>query len=257
MKYQKTRSFLGIVLLLLACFFSFRLISYWQETSAAEMTFLYISKDYHELQDKHQPLGKLAKSGKSLLPAMEDLVEKNGDTFAWLYVENTEIDYPVMFTPSNPEYYLRRDFNKKYSIAGTPFLDSRTTEDSKNYIIYGHNMKNGKMFSQLIKYSDETFLKQHSSIQFVTAQGEQKYEIMAAFYSELHIDKNAFPWFNYLKFEDENVFSKFVDYITKESLFPLTVNPVYGDSFLTLVTCSEHDSTGRFVVIARKTNQVN
>ena len=53
-----------------------------------------------------------------------ELIEENPDCVAWVRVEKTKIDYPIMQTKNNPEYYLRRNFNKEYSYIGTPFLDA-------------------------------------------------------------------------------------------------------------------------------------
>ena len=61
-----------------------------------------------------------------------------------------------MYTPQQPEYYLRRDFEEQYSLAGTPFLDVRSSPaDSRNLIIHGHNMKDGSMFAPLRFYLEK------------------------------------------------------------------------------------------------------
>ena len=92
----------------------------------------------------------------------ENLFEKNSDMICWIDIEGTKISYPVMYTPNDPEHYLHRDFNGEYSYSGLPFLDSRCDIDkSSNLIIYGHNMKNSTMFSQLLNYEDYDFWKEH------------------------------------------------------------------------------------------------
>ncbi|QUH27129.1 class B sortase [Serpentinicella alkaliphila] len=229
-----------------------KLLQYWLNGRVLEKEFTDLSKEVEEIRTQHEALGSSDHLDPQPLPDMEEIKLKNSDFFAWLYVEGTNIDYPVMFTPESPEYYLRRNFKKQYSIAGTPFLDSRFTDGAENYIIYGHNMKNGSMFANLLKYRDETFFKSYSRIRLTTLYEEIIYEVIAVFLSEVHVDRNTFPWFNYLKFQDENVFLEFVSKLQEESLLPLPVTPIYGDSFLTLVTCSNHDITGRFVLIARK-----
>lgn len=84
-----------------------------------------------------------------------DLINQNPDCIGWLRISGTKIDYPVMQTKENPQYYLRRDFNKQYSYLGTPFLDSRCDANyDSNLIVYGHNMKDGKMFADLLKYRE-------------------------------------------------------------------------------------------------------
>ena len=79
------------------------------------------------------------------------LMEQNSECIGWIYIEGTAVNYPVMHTPSDPQKYLRKNFEKEYSTSGIPFLDYRCTPDT-HLIIYGHNMKNGTMFSDLKKY---------------------------------------------------------------------------------------------------------
>ena len=80
-----------------------------------------------------------------------DLSSINKDFVCWINIENTNIDYPVVQGKDN-SYYLHRDIYGNYLYAGTTFLDYRDYyDDSKNLIIYGHNMKNTTMFSQLEK----------------------------------------------------------------------------------------------------------
>ena len=99
------------------------------------------------------------------------LIAVNGDCIGWLSIDGTNISYPVMHTPSDPQKYLRRNFYGKYSQSGVPFLDGRCDLQSTNLIIYGHNMKNGTMFSDLKKYVDRDFLNAHRTVKFETGDG--------------------------------------------------------------------------------------
>ena len=81
------------------------------------------------------------------------LFEQNSDCIGWVYIPNTTLDYPVMHTPNDPQKYLRRSFEGKYSFSGVPFLDARCSTESDNLIIYGHNLKNDTMFSSLGGYA--------------------------------------------------------------------------------------------------------
>ena len=99
------------------------------------------------------------------------LIAVNGDCIGWLSIDGTSISYPVMHTPSDPQKYLRRNFYGKYSQSGVPFLDGRCNLQSTNLIIYGHNMKNGTMFSDLKKYVDRDFLNAHRIVKFETMDG--------------------------------------------------------------------------------------
>ena len=99
------------------------------------------------------------------------LIAVNGDCIGWLSIDGTNISYPVMHTPSDSQKYLRRNFYGKYSQSGVPFLDGRCNLQSTNFIIYGHNMKNGTMFADLKKYVDRDFLNAHRTVKFETMDG--------------------------------------------------------------------------------------
>ena len=99
------------------------------------------------------------------------LIAENADCIGWLSIDGTNISYPVMYTPSEPQKYLRRNFYGKYSQSGVPFIDGRCSLQSTNLIIYGHNMKNGTMFSDLKRYVDRDFLNAHRTVKFETVDG--------------------------------------------------------------------------------------
>lgn len=88
---------------------------------------------------------------------IQALIAENADCIGWLSIDGTNISYPVMHTPSEPQKYLRRNFYGKYSQSGVPFLDGRCNLQSTNLIIYGHNMKNGTMFADLKNMWTEIF----------------------------------------------------------------------------------------------------
>ena len=102
---------------------------------------------------------------------IQALIAENADCIGWLSIDDTNISYPVMHTPSDPQKYLRRNFYGKYSQSGVPFLDGRCSLQSTNLIIYGHNLRNGTMFSNLKKYVDRDFLNAHWTVKFETADG--------------------------------------------------------------------------------------
>ena len=105
------------------------------------------------------------------------VLEQNADCIGWIFIDGTNINYPVMHTPNNPQKYLRLSFEKKYSQSGVPFLDGRCSLQDGNLIIYGHNMKNGTMFSDLKKYLDTAYREAHKTIEFQTAEGVFLFEV--------------------------------------------------------------------------------
>ena len=109
-----------------------------------------------ELQDNKNQRQTYKDLKQIIKPIEEDfkkdispLFSENPDFIAWINIQGTKLDYPVMHTPKQPEKYLRLDFHQKYSRHGVPFLDGRCTLESDNLIIYGHNMKDGTMFCLL------------------------------------------------------------------------------------------------------------
>lgn len=111
---------------------------------------------------------------------IQALITENADCIGWLSIDGTNISYPVMHTPSDPQKYLRRNFYGKYSQSGVPFLDGRCDLQSTNLIIYGHNMKNGTMFSGLKRYVDRDFLNAHRTVKFETTDGVQTFIVTEA-----------------------------------------------------------------------------
>ena len=108
---------------------------------------------------------------------IQALIAENADCIGWLSIDGTNISYPVMHTPSDPQKYLRRNFYGKYSQSGVPFLDGRCNLQNTNLIIYGHNMRNGTMFSNLKKYLNREFLNTHRTVKFETADGVQTFTV--------------------------------------------------------------------------------
>ena len=102
---------------------------------------------------------------------IQALIAENADCIGWLSIDGTSISYPVMYTPSEPQKHLRRSFYGQYSQSGVPFLDGRCSTNGGNLIIYGHNMKNGTMFSDLKKYLNTDFLNSHRAVRLETADG--------------------------------------------------------------------------------------
>lgn len=85
--------------------------------------------------------------------------EQNSDFVGWISIEGTNIDYPVMQTVDNPNYYLKRSFEKQYSDYGVPYVQENCDLGlSDNCVIYGHHMNNGSMFANLCEYENEDFI---------------------------------------------------------------------------------------------------
>ena len=128
---------------------------------------------------------------------IQALFAENADCIGWLSIDGTNISYPIMHTPSDPQKYLRRNFYGKYNQSGVPFLDGRCDLQSTNLIIYGHNMKNGTMFSDLKKYLNTDFLNSHRTVRLETADGVFLFAV-----TEVRRTNTADPWYDRTTCED-------------------------------------------------------
>ncbi len=178
------------------------------------------------------------------------LAEENGELFGWIHIDGTDIDYPVMYSPERPRYYLKHSFWGKRSDYGTPCLDERCVpEISNNYVIYGHNMRNGTMFAQLHRYESKEFWEEHPYIQLDTLTEQGIYEVFSVFHFDTEHEEY---WFNAHTYLGEMEVCEFLRGASARQLYDTGIEPVSGDRFLTLCTCDRTYRNGRFFVLARK-----
>lgn len=179
-----------------------------------------------------------------------DVLRKdNPDVVGYLKITGTSIDYPVMQTKDNPDFYLNHDFDKEYSFYGTPYLSAYCNlNESDNLIIYGHNINGGRMFGALTQYKDENFYKQHKTIKFITDQ-ENEYEIFAV----MSVNIYECEYWKFTMASDKADYNEFVNTVLCNSIFDAGVIPKYGEQIITLSTCdNSSDSNYRIVVVGFK-----
>lgn len=193
-----------------------------------------------------------------ILIQYRELYEQNEDMVGWIQIEDTEINYPVMYTAD--DFYLNHSFDKMKSQSGVPFIDKRCEVEpfGTNTIIYGHNMNNGTMFAGIIRYKDMNYYKEHPIIHFDTLYEKQEYEIFAVFESKVYRKSDkVFKHYNFLNAENELDFNEYINSVKALSLYDTGVAAKYGDELITLMTCSYQTENGRFVVVARKIQQAD
>ena len=102
---------------------------------------------------------------------VKQLQEQNTEIVGWLEIENTNINYPILQGTDN-SYYMTHNYKKENSKNGAIFLDADYNWDisSNNLLMYGHNLGNGMMFQELLKYEKESFYQEHPMIRFTTAE---------------------------------------------------------------------------------------
>ncbi len=191
--------------------------------------------------------------GRPILKKYKNLYMQNGDMTGWLSVEGTKIDYPVMQCEDD-EYYLHHDFEKEDSKYGCLYVRERADlENGTNFVVYGHNMKDGSMFGELDLYLEEEFYKEHSNISFHTLYEEYTYEILAVFRSRIYGEKeDAFKYYQFYEAKTKEEFDDFYENVKELSLYDTGVEAEFGDTFLTLSTCAYHVKNGRLAVVAKR-----
>lgn len=183
---------------------------------------------------------------------LNKLYKINNDIVGWLKIENTNINYPVMQTKDRPDYYLRKNFYKEYSVFGTPYIDENCDiENGNNLIIYGHHINGNKMFGELENYKNEEYYNKHKFIKFYTLNEKAEYEIISVFKTTVYNDK-GFKYYQYYNLEDEREFETFINKCKELSLYDTQKIAKYGEKLLTLSTCEYSQNNGRLVVVARK-----
>ena len=178
------------------------------------------------------------------------LQQQNADLAAWLTVDGTEVDYPVMLTPHDMEYYMYRDFHGNHSACGTPFFDTRCVplDQADSLLIYGHNMRDGTMFSSLKQYTDAAFGREHSALTLLLPGGTQTYELFAVL--RISTDSEAdLALYDCVGALTQAQFETYVQSFRERALYTTDVQPQYGDRLLILSTCAYHTHNGRLLVI--------
>ena len=175
------------------------------------------------------------------------LSSTNCDYVGWLTIPGTVINYPVMFSPSEPERYLHLDYYKQYSYSGTPFLDTRCDPNEGNLIIYGHNMINGTMFGSLKSYRNENYLNSHKTIFLELSDGVHMFEIMSA----VTLEKDD-PWYSFLHAVDADEEAAWIADLERKSGVHTGNTPTGTERLLTLSTCTGNRRTERMIVVAKE-----
>ena len=188
-----------------------------------------------------------------VLDEYKSLYAENDEVIGWLKIPDTSIDYVVMYAPDTPQKYLHRDFYGKESYRGCLYVDEKCDVlHSDNIIIYGHHMKDGSMFGDLIDYQSESFYNKHKTVIFDSIYEKHTYEVVAAIKTSILPEGvEGFRYHMYTGVNDTEKFAQYKEFIAKNALYDTGVELNEGDRLLTLSTCAYHTEDGRFIVVAK------
>lgn len=259
---------LFLFFMVLAVWFSLQLASAKKEYSRGEKDLQSVYRLREELQpselvpedvlqamDEASARAAVMENRRSALESYRKLKKWNQDLAGWVKIDGTVIDYPVMQTPEDPNYYLHRGFDKEYSAYGMIYLDARCSLDGScpNYLLYGHHMKNGSMFAELGQYVSEDYWRKHPLIQFDTLEEIGTYRVMAV----LRLDADTLsPGFTtMLAARTEVDYGELMEYVTQNRLYDTGVTAQWPQQLITLTTCEYTKENGRLLVFAVKDEQ--
>lgn len=178
------------------------------------------------------------------------LAEENPDIYAWIRMDNTVIDYPVLQHPTDDTYYLMHNPDHSYGYPGciySELYNTNTFEDPVT-VLYGHNMKNGTMFGGLHQFENKDFFDRNTSFEIYMPDKTLVYEIVAALETD---DKRITVWYN---FEDEKAYQNYIDELmsgAESELYHIRegVELTTKDKLVVLQTCVSERKSNRYVVI--------
>lgn len=177
------------------------------------------------------------------------LYETNPDMVGWIKIEDTVVNYPVVQTPEDPDYYLHRDFDGADNARGCLFADGKCdVENSDNVIIYGHHMNDGSMFASLMEYASKEHWQAHPEIRFDTLTERRVYRVFAVFRTTASVGQ-GFPYHLFTDAADAEEFDSYVANCKALSAYDTGILPEYGDKLICLSTCEYTRENGRLVVM--------
>ena len=254
-------SALIVFLLFIALLSSWMIYQHFKESEKQadmydDLAKLVIPKETVQLEPTESTAADPSENQKpSILPEYAEIYEQNPDMVGWIFIADTRINYPVMQSPNDPNFYLKHSFDKSSSNYGCPYVNANCdiSKPSDNLIIYGHHMKDGSMFADLDKFTSKSFWENHTAVTFNTLTQRQTYEIIAVF--KVATGTGSASEFKYYSFTDASSPQEFDDYIASvksKALYDTGITAEYGDKLLTLSTCEYSNNNGRLVVVAKK-----
>ena len=198
----------AVCLLGTAAFCGFRIYHYYAEVDEQTEAFKEIAEMVEQAPtDETVPDDAPVSEGEDVLAKYLELYLQNEDMVGWISIAGTTINYPVMQSRNNPNFYLKHNFEKEYSDLGTPYVQENCDiAESDNLVIYGHHIKGGKMFGALEDYKSKSFYEEHKNIQFDTLTEQAEYEIVAVFKTVAY-SSEGFRYYDFVDAENEEDFN--------------------------------------------------
>ena len=224
---------------IMGCLIIIMLFSAWKIYS--------IVKNYRTEQSKYDEISMQSRSGEFTGEIdFASLWKINKDIIAWIYYEDTQIDYPIVKGQDN-DYYLYRMLDGTYSVFGTLFVDAITERPFKqfNTIVYGHHMKNGSMFGNINRLKDPSYVKEHPRMELITPEAKYHLEIWA--FLNQPADSNIYT----TNISDVVGREAYLETVKQLASYTTDVAVEPTDTLVVLSTCAYEYKDARYMVIGK------
>ncbi len=239
-----------VISIIIVLFIIIGILGYWLVTLFAQGT----DVSEYRINNNSSSSTTVSKSGKSDESAdnpidFKKLQKINPEIFGWIYIPDTNIDYPLLQSNERDDFYLHSDIYRNYKYAGSLFSEycNSTDMDDRVTLIYGHNMIDGSMFANLHKFRDASFFNKHTKFYIYTPERRLTYQVVSAFeYDDRHI-------MNTFNFSENKVFKEYLDSIQNPRSLSANVNTkldhklTVKDKIVTLSTCLDAGD-GRYLL---------
>lgn len=195
---------------------------------------------------KYKPV--LDPEGDGSNPTLSELMEVNPDVCAWLTIDGTNIDYPVVQGDTNMDY-INRDVYGEFSLSGSVFLDSTNGRDFLDHysLIYAHHMEGNVMFGELPDFMEQAYFYGRTGGTLFLPDRTCRIEIFACLYTDAY-DPAVF---NPAGGNGEAAQAELLEYLKRESVQYREIGVTAADRILGLSTCSEASTNGRVLLFGR------
>lgn len=250
---QRFKKLVQVLLLIIClsvfCYSGYRLYLIYHGYSQADRVYQDVTNQYvtpmTQLQeDETQP--SEAPKIKEYAPIQIDfdaLLQDSPDVVGWIYCADTVINYPIVHGEDN-EFYLRHLADKTYNFSGSIFMDYRCSGEFNgfNTLIYGHNMRNGSMFSVLEKYRDPEFREAHPVMYLLTPEQDYRMDILAGVLTDGDSPLYMLPG-------NEEEFRRFLEKFRDKADFTMEQELSGVEKTVCLSTCAYDFDEARYLVL--------
>lgn len=209
----------------------------------SEFQIFLIYSEYRQMQEEHTQLsnevvtinpGNAAEEeteNTAITVDFQSLKERNKDVVGWLYQKDTVINYPVVKCKDNATY-VRADLDKKYSRAGTLFIDYRC--DDEVILVYGHHMLDGSMLASILDYQKQSYYDEHPEMLYLVEDKQYRVELFMGFVTTT---------------EDDLYYLDSLDWLNKKTS-DFNTDAVYRKGkLLILSTCYKQTGNQRYILV--------